>query len=58
MNEEHINEEQLQKKKKTLILSIICTVGIMLVVGVSYAFWQKTKTQENPNVIATKHHIL
>ncbi len=54
MNEEHINEEQLQKKKKTLILSIICTVGIMLVVGVSYAFWQKTKTQENPNVIATK----
>ena len=54
MNEEHLNEEQIQKKKKTLILSIVCTVGIVLIAGISYAFWQKTKTQENPNVIATK----
>lgn len=49
-----MNEEQFQRKKKMLILSIFCTIAIMLVVGVSYAFWQKTKTQENPNVIATK----
>lgn len=49
-----MSEELYQKKKKILILSIFCTVAIMLIAGVSYAFWQKTKTQENPNVIATK----
>lgn len=49
-----MSEETYQKKKKMLILSIVCTIGIMLIVGVSYAFWQKTKTQEDQNVIATK----
>ena len=28
-------------------------VALLLIVGVSYAFWQKTKIQEDTNIVAS-----
>lgn len=48
-----MSEEVYKKKKKTILLSLFCTLGILLIGGISYAFWQKTKVQEQENVIAS-----
>lgn len=48
-----MSEEQYKKKKKMVLLSLFCTIAVMLVIGISYAFWQKTKVQEEANVIAS-----
>lgn len=48
-----MSEEQYKKKKKLLLLSIVCTIAIALGIGISYAFWQETKVQEETNVIAS-----
>lgn len=48
-----MSEETYNKKKKRALLSLFCALGILLLGGISYAFWQKTSTQEEENVIAT-----
>ena len=47
--------EVKEKKNKKIVvgLVIMITLSIMVVIGVSYAYWQLTKTQDNNNVVAT-----
>lgn len=53
--EEKIEEKEIEnlKRKNIALIVSLCVVGVLLVVGISYAFWQSTKVQEGePNIIA------
>ena len=47
--------EVKEKKNKKIVIGLVImiTLSIMVVIGVSYAYWQVTKTQETNNVVAT-----
>ena len=46
-------EEKQLKKKKSIIVTIVTMVLLVLIVGVSYAFWQLTKLQSDTNIITS-----
>ena len=41
------------QKRKVIVTSSISILGLLLIVGISYAFWQITKYQEDQNVITS-----
>ena len=45
--------ENGKEKKKAIIISSMSIVALLLIVGISYAFWQTTKIQEDTNIIAS-----
>ena len=48
-----MEEEKINSKKKTILIGTITIIAVILIIGVSYAFWQITKIQEETNVIAS-----
>lgn len=48
-----LEKEQKDNKRKVIIASSISIVALLLIVGISYAFWQTTKIQEDTNIIAS-----
>lgn len=45
--------ENGKEKKKVIIISSMSIVALLLIVGISYAFWQTTKIQEDTNIVAS-----
>ena len=45
-------EEQniVNKKNRTIIVIIVTMTLFFLIVGISYAYWQKTKVQSDKNI--------
>ncbi len=48
-----MEEEKMNSKKKAMLICSITVLAVILIVGISYAFWQVTKVQEETNVIAS-----
>ena len=48
-----MDKEQVKKKKKIILISSITIATLILIVGISYAFWQTTKLQNDTNIIAS-----
>ena len=46
-------ETKISSKKKTMLICSITIVAVILIVGISYAFWQATKVQEDSNIISS-----
>ena len=48
-----LEEQNIVKNKKKMLIAITITMALLLVVGISYAYWQKTKVQSDKNIIST-----
>ena len=48
-----MEEEKINNKKRTILICSITVVAVILIVGISYAFWQLTKLQEDTNIISS-----
>ena len=46
-------KEEKNKKRKVIVTSSISILVLLLIVGISYAFWQTTKVQNDTNIIAS-----
>ena len=49
-----LEEQNIVNNKNRTIIAIIATMSLfLLIVGISYAYWQKTKVQSDKNIIST-----
>ncbi len=48
-----MERKEENKKRKVIITSSISILLLLLIVGISYAFWQATKVQEDSNIISS-----